>query len=96
MPKVVIKKGTGEIVYIQSPDFEDGKGIENACKLRGFSPDELEEVNLSQEEIDESRKKEKDRKANLRNAIQAIKNAANPTQDEKINMVYDYLKNQIG
>jgi hypothetical protein len=40
---------------------------------------------------------EKNRKINLANAVNAIKNAPdNPTSEQKTNMMFDYIKNTIG
>ena len=67
MPKVVRVIATGETVYRQEPDFEQGLGIKNACILHGFKKKELEEVELTQEEYDaelevEFQEKEKEKK----------------------------------
>jgi len=42
--KVVIRKIDSEVVYRQSPDFEDGYGIKNAIILYGGTEDDYEET----------------------------------------------------
>lgn len=51
MPKVVRRKIDGVTVYRQSPDFENGKGIENAIALHGGKIDDYEEVGITDAEF---------------------------------------------
>ncbi len=48
--KVVRHIPTGKLVYAESPDFDVGMGIKNASILEGYSENELEEIEVTEEE----------------------------------------------
>jgi hypothetical protein len=69
----------------------DGSYSHQDGMLTIIPPDPPTEEELEKEQA------EKDRKINLANAINAIKSRpTNPTQEEKTNIVYDYIVNTIG
>ena len=51
--KVVKQKSTGAIVYRSDPEFEPGKGIMNASRIKNIPESDLEEVDIIQSEWDE-------------------------------------------
>ena len=59
--KVVKQKSTGKIVYRQSPDFEQGKGIINASIFNQIAADDLEEVVITRQEWDDVQKIKRDK-----------------------------------
>ena len=49
--RAVIRTDTNEIVYVSSPEFDEGKGIENATLFTGLPVSLLKEVDMDEEEI---------------------------------------------
>ena len=52
--KVVKGKIDGKIVYRSEPEFEEGFGIKNAIALHGGIPKDYEEIEITEEEWEES------------------------------------------
>jgi hypothetical protein len=77
MPKIVKHKNTGKTVYRRSPEFKTGKGIESACSLYGFDPDDLEEIEITKEEYDTDLQAEFQSKVDINIAKNAIINKYN-------------------
>ena len=67
-------KSTGEIVYRQVPDFEEGKGIISAAGICGYDQNELEEITLESSEFNKiSNDKIKAEKDKIKAAKDSIK-----------------------
>lgn len=93
MPKVVVVKATGEVIYRQIPDFQDGKGIKNAL----FHHPEYDSTELEEKVFTEAQfKKDIDDMHKAQEAVEKAKKDALKAKtgwdDDTIDKIKEYFK----
>jgi len=92
--KVVRHIPTGDYVYREVPDFEDGKGIINAVSMFGYDPADLEEIVITIAEWEAYQAQELAENLPMSRHIAALKNVYNNAQGRPRADVYrKYLGN---
>jgi len=93
MGNVVRIKSTGEVIYRQSPNFPEGKGIKSAVFLKPkYSSGELEEKTYTKKQLSDDLKKKHDAQKAAKTAEKNALKEKTGWDDETIDKVKEYFR----